>query len=82
MRYPPLIVTREARVRREYAHLYDGWDLSSWAPAARVAEWVRARAPKDRAPEPGLRRLPEDQFEFRGGAPRRPGLRARTRRTD
>jgi hypothetical protein len=80
MRFPPPLVVREARVRREYAHLYDGWDARVWSPAAKVADWVR------REPLPALlqtaARLPEEQFEFRGGFPRKPGLRARTRRTD
>ncbi|MGH7519462.1 MAG: hypothetical protein ACREOC_18675 [Gemmatimonadales bacterium] len=69
MRYAPPFLAREARVRREYAHLYEGWDARAWAPAAQVADGLRGR-------------LPDEQFEFRGGAPRRPGLRARTRRSD
>ncbi len=70
MRYPPSFVAREARVRREYAHLYEGWDeLRAWSLAAKVTDALHSR-------------LPDDQFEFRGGAPRRPGLRARTRRSD
>ena len=81
MRLPPTLVVREARVRREYLHLYEGRDLRIWAPAAKVADWVRAE-PLRQAPAPAPHRLPEDQFEFRGGTPRRPGLRARTRRTD
>ena len=80
MRFPPPLVVREARVRREYAHLYDGWEVRTWTPAAKVADWVR-RQPVPDAPH-AAERLPDDQFEFRGGSPRRPGLRARTRRTD
>jgi hypothetical protein len=69
MRYAPPFLAREARVRGEYAHLYEGWDVRAWAPAAKVADGLRDR-------------LPDEQFEFRGGVPRRPGLRARTRRSD
>jgi hypothetical protein len=80
MRFPPPLLIREARVRREYAHLYNGWDVRVWTPAAKVAEWVRRQSHSD-APD-GSARLADDQFEFRGGFPRKPGLRARTRRTD
>jgi hypothetical protein len=76
MRYPPPIVMREARVRREYAHRYQEREIRGWGPAARVAELVRANR---RTEQP---RLPDEEFEFRGGSPRRPGLRARTRRAD
>ncbi len=80
MRYPPPFVAREARVRREYAHLYEGWDARTWTPAAKVAAWLRPHP--DGGDESERRLLPDEQFEFRGGAPRRPGLRARTRRSD
>ena len=79
MRQPPPLLTRETRVRREFAHLYEGWDIRRWTPAAKVVETVSAR---ERSRDPRERVLPEDQFEFRGGAPRRPGLRARPRRSD
>jgi len=69
MRYALPFLAREARVRREYAHLYEAWDVRAWAPAAKVADGLRSR-------------LPDEQFDFRGSAPRRPGLRARTRRSD
>jgi hypothetical protein len=82
MRNPPAFVAREARVRREYAHLYEGWDVRTWAPAAKVADLVFSRSRNGQPSEPHRRLLPEEQFEFRGGAPRRPGLRARTRRSD
>jgi hypothetical protein len=74
------LIVREARVRPEYAHLYDGWDVRCWTPAAKVADWIRALP----LPEStnSAARLSDEQFEFRGGAPRRPGLRARTRRSD
>jgi hypothetical protein len=81
MRNPPSFVHREARVRREYAHLYEGWDVRTWAPAAKVADLLRARRGNGHAAE-SRPRLPEEQFEFRGGAPRRAGLIARTRRSD
>jgi hypothetical protein len=80
MRFPPPLLVREARVRREYAHLYNGWDVRVWTPAAKVAEWVR-RQPLPDAPD-FVPRLPDEHFEFRGGFPRKPGLCARTRRTD
>ena len=80
MRYPPPLVVREARVRGEYAHLYDGWDVRSWTPAAKIADWIRALPVSESTNSAA--RLPDEQFEFRGGAPRRPGLRARTRRSD
>jgi hypothetical protein len=82
MRYPPPLIAREARVRPEYAHLYEAWNVRTWTPAAKVVEWVGGDPRADRRAERPPRMLPEDQFEFRGGAPRRPGLRARTRRTD
>jgi hypothetical protein len=82
MRPSPPLLTREARVRREFAHLYEASDLRHWTPAAKVVESLgTVREPADSV---GARQrpLPEDQFEFRGGAPRRPGVRARTRRSD
>jgi hypothetical protein len=82
MRYSSPFIAREARVRAEYAHLYQEWNIRSWAPAAKVVEWVRTHAEASRPSASQSRSLPEDQFEFRGGAPRRPGQRARTRRTD
>jgi hypothetical protein len=82
MRYPPAFVAREARVRREYADLYEGWDVRNWAPAAQVAALIATGLRNGQSSEPRRRLLPEDQFEFRGCAPRRPGLRARTRRSD
>ena len=82
MRQPPPLLTREARVRREFAHLYDGWDVRRWTPAAKVVDTVFGLNGAPARIEHRERVLPEDRFEFRGGSPRRPGLRARTRRSD
>jgi hypothetical protein len=74
---------REARLRREHAHLYPTLTPGQWEPAARVAEVVLARLLLLEISEAPLsdRVLDEQHFEFRGetpdGVPRGPaGSRA------
>ena len=61
---------REARLRPEFADLYDGLTPGVWYAAATVAEFLITRAATlqaaDDAPQ---RRLNTEHFEFRGGSP-------------
>ncbi len=61
---------REARLRPEFAHLYPGLSSGQWESAARVAEAVLANLMLQELAEspPDERVLPEQHFEFRGGA--------------
>jgi hypothetical protein len=61
---------REARLRPEFAHLYPGLNSGQWGSAARVAEAVLANLMLRELAEsaPDQRLLPEQHFEFRGGA--------------
>ena len=62
-------MTREARLRPEYAHLYPGIEPATWETAADLAERVLAC----RLLQPsggfalGVRTLAGGHFEFRGG---------------
>ena len=72
---------REARLRPEFAHLYPGLTPGQWESAARIAEAVLANLMlQEMAETPASERvLPEEHFEFRGGASaRRAGQRNRT----
>ena len=72
---------REARLRPEFAHLYPGLTPGQWESAARIAEAVLANLMlQEMAEAPASERvLPEEHFEFRGGAAaRRAGQRNRT----
>ena len=69
---------REARLRPEFADLYDGLTPGVWYAAATVAEFLITRAATLHGPDdPPQRRLSTEHFEFRGGSPageaRRPG---------
>ena len=71
---------REARLRPEFAQLYPTLTPGEWQPAARIAEAVLAnlllREMTD-SPSPD-RLLPEEHFDFRGGAePSRADVRDR-----
>jgi hypothetical protein len=74
---------REARLRPEFAQLYPTLTPGEWEPAARIAEAVLANLllhemTDSTSPD---RLLPEEHFEFRGGA--EPGRRdARERVVD
>ena len=64
---------RLARLRPEYASLYDGLDPGAWYPAASLAAYfrswlVRHPGPSRRSSPP--RGLETAHFEFRGGVPR------------
>ena len=61
---------REARLRPEFAQLYPTLTPGEWKPAARIAEAVLANFllhEMTDSPAPD-RLLPEEHFEFRGGA--------------
>src|SRR5262245_61452208 len=73
---PPAAATRTrlARVRPEYASLYDGLDAGAWYPAASLADFFRSwlvRHPKRTSGAP-LQGLDTAHFEFLGGIPRDP----------
>lgn len=61
---------REARLRPEFTHLYPGLTPGQWEPASRIAEAVLANLMLQQLGEaPSTDRLlPEQHFEFRGGA--------------
>jgi hypothetical protein len=71
---PDLPVTqREARLRAEAAELYPKLVPERWiAAAALVPVVLRERARYGQAWDGHGRALPEQHFEFRGGAPRGP----------
>jgi hypothetical protein len=61
---------REARLRPEFAQLYPTLTPGEWEPAGRIAEAVLANLLLHQmtdSPAPD-RLLPEEHFEFRGGA--------------
>jgi hypothetical protein len=61
---------REARLRQKFAQLYPTLTPGEWQPAARIAEAVLANFllhEMTDSPTPD-RLLPEEHFEFRGGA--------------
>jgi hypothetical protein len=60
---------REARLRPEFADLYPGLTPGEWESAARIAEAVLANVMLQQMAEAPGRLLPEEHFEFRGGAP-------------
>jgi hypothetical protein len=61
---------REARLRPNFAQLYPTLTPGEWQPAARIAEALLANVllhEMTDSPSPD-RLLPEEHFEFRGGA--------------
>ena len=61
---------REARLRPEFADLYQGLTPGMWYAAATVAEFLITRAATLHGPdEAPQRRLSTEHFEFRGGSP-------------
>jgi hypothetical protein len=69
---------RQARLKPQFAHLYDDILAGEWMPAWLLAEKLFARAEQE-----GGFRVEEAHFEFRGGIGRPPELtELRTRATD
>jgi hypothetical protein len=75
------VTRREARLRLEAAELYPKLVPGRWVPAAAVLPVVVRERSRSGDPWDGQERpLPEQHFEFRGGAPRGslwPGLVSR-----
>ena len=75
---------REARLRPEFAPLYQGLEPGTWQDAAALAEQMLTE--HRLRPSPGYmlseRVLVKEHFEFRGGDHRNRPRIARTRRTD
>ena len=64
-------MTREARLRPEYAHFYPGVPAGVWMPAADMgAALLMAHLQLAVVPSLGNRLLDELHFEFRGGGNR------------
>lgn len=73
-------MTREARLRPEFAHVYPGVPAGVWMPAADMgAALLMAHLQLSVLPRLGNRLLDEAHFEFRGGGPRGPHAAERTR---
>ena len=67
---------REAKLRPERAGRYPTLPVSRWTSATSLAELVAAcpsALPEEPDPRNHQRTLPEADFEFRGGSPRRAG---------
>lgn len=58
---------RQARLRREYSHLYPGIPAGVWEVAANLAERLQRRREWRGTAAPGARPLNDAHFEFRGG---------------
>jgi hypothetical protein len=68
---------REARLRAEYEYLYPGIQAGTWAPVETLLRHVATLLygdPGRAGVITGRRLLRQDQFEFRGTAPRPEGL--------
>jgi hypothetical protein len=68
---------REARLKTEYEYLYPGVPAGTWTPVEALLHHVATLLYGDRSRAgviTGQRLLREDHFEFRGAAPRPPGL--------
>ncbi|HUR93712.1 MAG TPA: hypothetical protein VMY76_03955 [Gemmatimonadales bacterium] len=76
------IPPREVRLKPEFAELYAEIPPDRWLLASEVAALVVLRASTARRLSIHVRTLDPAHFEFRGGAPREPAARARTRVTD
>jgi hypothetical protein len=73
-------MTREAKLRSEYAHLYPGVPAGVWMPAADMgAALLMAHLQLSVVPRLGNRLLDELHFEFRGGGNRGAQSGERTR---
>jgi hypothetical protein len=62
---------REARLRREFAHLYPGLKPGVWYKAAWLSARQFARTRCDGRADSMAKVVNESHFEFRGGRPRR-----------
>lgn len=66
-----MTILREARLKPEFAHLYPELPAGRWLPASEVgATILMSQLRASRPPSLGERLLPEEHFEFRGGAHR------------
>ena len=75
-----MTIQREARLKPEFAHLYPELPAGRWMPASEVGATILVSQLKaTRPPTLGERLLPEEHFEFRGGAMRGPAVDLRTR---
>jgi len=64
-------IVREARLRPEYGYLYPELPAGSWLPASQVGATILMSQLRSTRPlKLGERLLPEEHFEFRGGAER------------
>jgi hypothetical protein len=61
---------REARLKREFAHLYPGLKPGVWYNAAWLSAHLFARIPCDGRAESMAKIVNERHFEFRGGRQR------------
>jgi hypothetical protein len=61
---------REARLKREFAHLYPGLKPGVWYNAAWLSARLFARVPCDGRAESMANVVNERHFDFRGGKPR------------
>ena len=77
-----MTIVREARLRPAYAHLYPELRADEWMAATEVGATILMSQLRSQRPlSLGECLLPDEHFEFRGGADR--GVAAfRTRRTD
>lgn len=71
---------RQARLRREYSHLYPGIPAGVWEVAANLAERLQRRGEWRGTAAPGARPLSDAHFEFRGGGRLGPPRADRRRR--
>ena len=62
---------REARLKREFAHLYPGLKHGVWYKAAWLSARQFARTRCDGRADSMAKVVNESHFEFRGGRPRR-----------
>jgi hypothetical protein len=68
---------REARLKREHAHLYPGLDPAAWMPVEDLLRHITELIHQDRAKAKvitGTRLLHQGHFEFRGTSARPDGL--------
>ncbi|MGE0439699.1 MAG: hypothetical protein AB7L66_00405 [Gemmatimonadales bacterium] len=76
-------IVREARLRPEYSHLYPELPPDTWMAATEVGATILMSQLRAMRPVSlGDRLLPEEHFEFRGGADRGFSSGLRTRRND
>ena len=75
-----MTIVREARLKSAYAHLYPELAPNTWIPATDVGAAILMSQLQSKRPlSLGERLLPDEHFEFRGGAEREPAQQRRTR---